>query len=286
MSEISESTRTRELPGPIGNPGFRWLYQTWTMARLTVRNLAMTKRTIAVILLACVPVGLALIIKHVAPEQEIRPASQEIFTGLFVGLYVYFVVLLTTIVYGISLIADERSDRTIIFLLVRPLPREAIVVGKFLAYALSASAILLASLIATYSIFSSLDQDPTSFRNAVPFSRCAEVVVLAVLAYGAVFTFFGATFKHPVITAFGYCFVWESILPYLPVFLKKLTLMHYIHSLIPNWGSQGGVLAFAVEPTPPDQAVKTLIGICLAFLVLAVVSLRLKEHTFEKEKEL
>jgi ABC-type transport system involved in multi-copper enzyme maturation permease subunit len=286
MSDPSESTAEVSLPGPIRNVVARSLYQTWAMVRLTMRNLVVSKRTILMVLLACVPIGIAVIMRSVMPEEEGRPASQDLFTGQFIGLYVYFVVILTTIFYGTSLFADERSQRTLAFLLIRPLPRELIVLGKFLTYAVSAGALLVASLAVTYSIFMGLDRDAALFRQTVPFLKCARAVVLAVVAYGAVFTFCGATFKRPVIAAFFYCFVWESILPYLPTFLKKLTVMHYVQSLIPNWIAQGGIFTLPMEPTPPATAVWTLIGVCVAFLILTALSLRMKEYSFEKEKEL
>ena len=59
--------------------------------------------------------------------------------------------------------------------------------------------------------------------------------------------------------------------------------MHYVQSLIPNWTSQGAVLAFVAQPTPPVRATWTLLAVCAAFLVLTAVSLRTKEYMFEKE---
>lgn len=286
MSDLSERTAEVRLPRPMRNIVARSLSQTWAMARLTMRNLVVSKRTILMVLLACVPIGIAVIMRSVMPQEAGRPSSQDLFTGQFIGLYVYFVVILTTIFYGTSLLADERSQRTLTFLMIRPLPRELIVLGKFLTYAVGASALLVASLAVTYSIFMGLDRDVALFRETVPFLECVRVVVLAVLAYGAIFTFCGATFKRPVIAAFFYCFVWESILPYLPIFLKKLTVMHYVQSLIPNWIEQGGVFTFPMDPTPSATAVWTLIGICVAFLILTALSLRMKEFSFEKEKEL
>jgi len=286
MSEVATSAANRKLPGPVGNFVLRSLYQTMAAVRLTLRNVVFGKRTILMVLLACVPIGIAVLLRNVMPEEGGRPPSHELFTGMFAVLYVYFVTILVAIFYGTSLLGDERNDRTITFLLTRPMPRELIVLGKFLAYAVGVVALLVASLAVTYSIFAGMDYDVESFRIKVPFLMHARVVALAAIAYGAVFAFMGATFKRPIIAAFAYCFVWESILPYLPVFLKKATLMHYVLSLVPNWTAEGGVLAFAAEPTKPADAVQTLLWVCAAFLVLTVVSLRTKEHTFEKEKEL
>jgi len=278
-----QSTSLASLPGPISNAPVRCIYQTWAVARLTLRNLILSKRTILMLLLSCVPVAIAAVVRYWLPLGAGRPVSQELFTGLFIGLYVYFVILLMTIFYGTSLIAEERSDRTITFLQSRPVRRELIVLGKFSAYAASVTLMLLCSLGLTYAILSGMDGDPSAFHEAVPFARYGRVVVLAVLAYGALFTFFGATFNHPVIAAFFYCFAWESILPYLPVFLKKGTLMHYVLSLGPNWTSKGEILGFFVQPTPPERAAWTLLGICVAFMVLTAIALHVKEYKFEKE---
>lgn len=283
MNNVPESTALAGLPGPIGSVVARWLYQTWAAARLAMRTLILRKRTLFMVLLACVPIAIAVVVRHWLPMGSGRPEADQFFTGIFISLYVYFVIVLTAIFLGASLFADERGDRTITFLLTRPIPREAIVVGKFLAYAVSVTVMLLASLGVTYSILSGMDGDAAAFRKAVPFLRHARVAILGMVAYGAVFTFFGATFKRPVIAGFVYCFIWESILPYLPLFLKKLTLMHYIHSLTPHWEAKQVLLAFAGEPTPPARAVWTLLGICVAFLVLTAITLRTKEYRFEKE---
>jgi len=149
MSDIPESTALAELPGPIGNCAARWLYQLWAVAWLTLRNLVLRKRTLFMLLLACVPVAIAAALRYWLPIGGGRPTAHQFFTGMFIGPYVYFVVLLTTIFFGASLFADERGDRTITFLLTRPVPREAIVVGKFLTYALSVNVMLLVSLAAT-----------------------------------------------------------------------------------------------------------------------------------------
>jgi len=283
MSNISESTALADLPGPIASIVARSLYQTWAVARLTLRNLVLRKRTLFMVLLACVPIAIAAVVRYWLPMGSGRPEADQFFKGIFISLYVYFVIVLTTIFFGASLFADERGDRTITFLLTRPIAREVLVVGKFLTYALSASVMLLASLAVTYSILSGMAEDTGAFRKAVPFLRHARVVVLAIVAYGSVFTFFGAIFKRPVIAGIAYCFVWESILPYLPLFLKKLTVMHYIHSLTPHWKAKEVLLAFAGEPTPPARALWTLLAICVAFLVLTAITLRTKEYRFEKE---
>ena len=49
-------------------------------------------------------------------------------------LYLRFIVPVLGAFYGTSLISDEVEDRTITYLFTRPIPRGAIMIGKYLAY--------------------------------------------------------------------------------------------------------------------------------------------------------
>ena len=49
-------------------------------------------------------------------------------------LYVRFIVPVLGVFYGTALIADEVDDKTITYLFTRPIPRGAVLLGKYLAY--------------------------------------------------------------------------------------------------------------------------------------------------------
>ena len=49
-------------------------------------------------------------------------------------LYIRFIVPVLGVFYGTSLIADEVDDKTITYLFTRPIPRGAVLLGKYLAY--------------------------------------------------------------------------------------------------------------------------------------------------------
>jgi len=59
--------------------------------------------------------------------------------------YLRFTVPVLAVFYGTSLIADEIEDKTITYLFTRPIPRGAVMAGKYLAYLACTSLVVLPS---------------------------------------------------------------------------------------------------------------------------------------------
>src|SRR5262245_17385440 len=49
-------------------------------------------------------------------------------------LYIRFIIPILGVFYGTALIADEVDDKTITYLFTRPIPRSAVLLGKYLAF--------------------------------------------------------------------------------------------------------------------------------------------------------
>src|SRR5690606_1102579 len=101
-----------------------------------------SRRSIFLALLVGGPVLLALISRlawMLAPAESLRINGASVsgagIFGLMIWLlYVRFIVPILGVFYGTALIADEVEDRTITYLFTRPIPRGAVLVGKFVAY--------------------------------------------------------------------------------------------------------------------------------------------------------
>ena len=65
-----------------------------------------------------------------------RPSGAALFGLMIWLLYIRFIVPVLGVFYGTALIADEVEDKTITYLFTRPIPRSAVLVGKYLAYLL------------------------------------------------------------------------------------------------------------------------------------------------------
>ena len=71
--------------------------------------------------------------------------------GLMIwAMYLRFIVPVLGVFYGTSLMADEVEDKTITYLFTRPIPRGAVLVGKYLAYLGCTVFVVLPSVVVVY----------------------------------------------------------------------------------------------------------------------------------------
>ena len=82
-------------------------------------------------------------------------SSPAIF-GLMVWVfYLRFAVPVLAVFYGTSLMADEVEDKTLTYLFSRPIPRGAVLLGKYLAYLVCTVAVVLPSVVLVYLLIMS-----------------------------------------------------------------------------------------------------------------------------------
>src|SRR4029434_9205572 len=77
-------------------------------------------------------------------------SGSSIFGMMVWLLYIRFIVPVLGVFYGTSLIADEVDDKTITYLFTRPIPRSAVLIGKYLSYLTCTILLVLPSVIAVY----------------------------------------------------------------------------------------------------------------------------------------
>ena len=92
--------------------------------------------------------------------------------------------------YGTSLIADEVEDKTITYLFTRPIPRGAVLVGKYLAYLACTVFVVLPSVVLVWLLIvpmgGSLGRELPG-----PRSRTSACWRSGLAVYGAVFALTG-----------------------------------------------------------------------------------------------
>jgi ABC-2 type transport system permease protein len=258
---------------------------------LSVSEMLWSRRTIFMALVVGAPVVIALILRLLdalgAPVFQVngmRMAGPAIF-GLMIWIfYLRFTVPVLGVFYGTSLIADEVEDKTITYLFTRPIPKGAVLLGKFFAYIASAVCVVLPSVVLVYlSIVPIRGSLGASFIDLVK-----DLVLLAVglACYGAVFAFIGARFKRPLLVGLIFIFGWEQVALAFPGYLKKFTVAYYLQALVPHAMPNDNVISliqgiFRENPSLPE-AIFWLAAILLVFLWLAAVSVERKEYVLEQ----
>src|SRR5262249_31407289 len=109
---------------------------------LSLGQMLWSRRSIFLALVVGGPVVLAATVRIVAavvPDSSFRVngagvGGPSIFGMMIWLLYVRFIGPVLRVFHGTALIADEVDDKTITYLFTRPIPRGAVLVGKYLAY--------------------------------------------------------------------------------------------------------------------------------------------------------
>jgi ABC-2 type transport system permease protein len=230
-------------------------------------------------LLGLIPVVLAIVVRIVlrGREGDIAAVFGEILMVFFLQIY----IVILSLFYGTSITAEEVENRTLSYLLTRPVPKTAVVLGKYGAYATLTFAMTAIGLALSFFLLNaSRLGDGTIYAV---FFKSLGVLALGILAYTAFFAFLGTVLKRAIILGLVFGFGWETIIQYFPGSTQKFSIVHYLKSLLPYRPVTGGggrgvaLLLFRLEPTPPFLAAVALAAIAAVFLALACTVFRAKE---------
>lgn len=203
---------------------------------LSLGHMLWSRRTVFMALVVGLPVLVAAAIRGFVvldiPSGPLPADGPVIFGMMIWGFFIRFAVPVLAIFYGTALIADEVEDRTITYLLMRPIPRASVLVGKYMAYVVCTAAVVLPSVVVIWLLVA-----PIQGTLAGSFPALAAdlgILVAGLAAYGAFFALVGATFKRPLLFGLLFVFGWENLALALPGSLKTLTVAHYVQGLVPH----------------------------------------------------
>jgi ABC-2 type transport system permease protein len=208
---------------------------------LSLGQMLWSRRSVLLGLLVGGPVMMALIVRVVwtmLPNSALRINGAAVGGAAIFGimiwlLYVRFIVPVLGVFYGTALVADEVDDKTITYLFTRPIPRAAVLLGKYLAYLACTTLLVLPSVVLVYFLLVPLGQG--SLGRAFPL-LLADLGMLAagLAAYGALFAAVGARLKRPLVIGLVFAFGWEPGVLLFPGYLKRLTVAYYLQALVPH----------------------------------------------------
>jgi ABC-2 type transport system permease protein len=240
-------TTTPSMPLPAPGAAPRQAPSFWAAALrvfdLSLGEMLWSRRSVFLALVVGGPVAIALIIRIVEllnlPALRIngvRVAGPVIFGLMIWALYLRFIVPILGVFYGTALMADEVEDKTITYLFTRPIPRGAILVGKYLAYLACTTLIVLPSVMLVYFLVmpaggAGMAAVARSFPDLL---KDLGILALGLAVYGAVFALIGARLKRPLLVGLFFAFGWEYIVLAVPGYLKYFTVAHYVRALVPH----------------------------------------------------
>ena len=166
---------------------------------ITLRNLVDRRRFWLMVLLAAVPVLIAIVGRAFADQVF----SERIFDQLIIRT----VLPLVALVFGTAALGTELEDGTIVFLLAKPIGRSRIVAAKGLV-----AAGLTALLVVPATILTGLVATTSSASMAGTSLAYALAVVVGGAAYTLAFLALSSFTSRALAVGLGYVLLWEGVL--------------------------------------------------------------------------
>src|SRR4030095_1733412 len=161
----------------------------------------------------------------------VKMSGAAIFGMMIWLLYIRFIIPVLGVFYGTALIADEVEDKTITYLFTRPIPRSAVLLGKFLAYLACTVLLVLPSIVLVFFLIVPIGggRIGAAFPSLV---KDLGMVAVGLAAYGSVCAFVGTRLKRPLVAGLVFAFGWEPAVLLFPGYLKRLTVAYYMQALV------------------------------------------------------
>jgi ABC-type transport system involved in multi-copper enzyme maturation permease subunit len=258
-----------------------WLRQIGAIFRLEIEKNFFSRRSLLIYLIAFLPLFPLVVLSFISPPgREWRDFNQ--YSIVYAWMYNAF-ILRTLVFFGsawifMNLFRGELVDRSLHYYFLSAVRREVLVIGKYIS-GLVTSIILFTSttviaMVLLYfpHVYSQSVRYFTEGKGLTQLLTYAGITVLACLGYGAFFVFIGLFVRNPIIPAVLLYF-WEWLNFLLPPLLKKISVIHYLNSLVPVPVSEGP-FAVVAEPTPAYIAIPSMLVVTLLVLILAAYRIR------------
>ena len=212
---------------------------------VTLRALVGRRRTISIAFVACLPVLLAILVRLGGG----RPDPAEILDALVIGT----VCPLVALVVGTGAIGSEIDDGTLVFQLIKPVPRPVIALAKALVAALVTSLLVVPPIVLTGLLLGGFG--PAAIQTTVGFAVAA---LLGGVAYACGFTALGVMTGRALVVGLGYTLIWEGVLGGLLEGVRFLSVRQ-------------ATLGVAGALTGEDVGTRPL-GLAVSVVILAIVA--------------
>ena len=280
---MSQAVETGPMPMAPEAGMTLWKRQIQAILALELRKNLLGRRALPMYFLAFMPVAVMLI-RAVLPIfgadldfANMGKQSEFYSTLIFQGFTLRFVVFFGCVAIFTNLFRGEVVDHSLHYYLLAPVRREVLAAGKYLSGVVSTVVIFTGMTIVSYLLlYATAPSAIGSYLLGGPglghLMAYVGITILACLGYGAVFMLLGLIFRNPVIPA-AFILGWEMINSFLPSLLKKISVIHYLHSLAPVPVDMGP-FALVGEPTSPWIAVPGLLLVCGALLAASALLVR------------
>ena len=230
--------------------------------RLTLRQLLGRWRVLLIVFLASLPTIIILLVKWQDSENAVY--NQEFVEGMIDAMIVGGIMPIVTMTIASAAFGNELEDRTLYYLILKPLSRVHIALAKVAAtFVLTAPVVVASGVVATALVGGS----------AGAVFTVGIALLAGVAAYASIFTWAGLITPRALAYGLVYVLVWEGILSSFLTGGRYLSVRGYTLSLLHGIDAKNfEILEDRVIAFP--AAILGAVGVALVFFFLAHYRLR------------
>jgi ABC-2 type transport system permease protein len=154
------------------------------------------------------------------------------------SMLVFRLVALASAIFTTAIISQEVEQRTIVYLLTRPVARWKLILIRYLASVLVVSALgIIAALLTTLGAFGGFGANPLLLDDT-------KAIVVGAFAYGALFLFVSLVFNRAMLVCLLFAFGWETAIPNMQGGMQNLSILSHLQAIAqhPSQGGEGNKL--------------------------------------------
>ena len=229
--------------------------------RLTLRQLLGRWRVLLIVFLASLPTLIVLLVKWQDPDAGY---DQEFVQGMIDAMIVGGIMPIVTMTVAAAAFGNELEDRTLYYLVLKPVSRVHITLAKLLAaFVLAAPVVVASGVVATALVGA----------DAGAVLTVGIALLAGVAAYASIFTWAGLITPRALSYGLVYVLVWEGILSSFLTGVRYLSVRGYTLSLLHGIDAKNfEILEERVIAFP--AAIVGAVGVALVFFFLAQHRLR------------
>jgi ABC-2 type transport system permease protein len=217
---------------------------------VTLRGLLGRRRTIVLILVAALPILVALLVRLSGGRTNADPILD--------ALVIRMVMPLVAVVIGTAAIGSEIEDGTAVYLMVKPIPRWQIALAKILVAAGLTSILVIPGVILTGLLLGGRGDQVTTIVGY------AVACLVGGSAYAAAFVALSVFTSRALLLGLGYILIWEGLLSGILAGTKFLSVRQATLGLAAALG-----VDVRGEPLVPWVSAAVLVIVLVGSFVLA-----------------
>jgi len=258
-----------------------WLTQLNAVVRLETRRNLFSWRSAWVYFLAFAPAVIIFIHAVADRHFETLDDDTQVLASIFQFYYVRLGIFFGALGVFTRLVRGEMIERSLHYVLLSPVRREVLLLGKFVAGAVR-SLLLFETAVSTCFLLMYAHHGNAGWQYILDGPGLSQLIsyiaitALACLGYGSIFLLLSMLLKNPAPAAL-LLMGWEFISAVFPPLLQRFSIAAYLKHLMPVSVPVQGVFALLTVNTEPVPEWLAILGsLLLTAAVLSVSCWRIR----------